>query len=206
MNAIKEYNELINNSTNDRFTEWSNYRESLTSFIIDFIPKNTKSILVIGAGKSDDIDLFKISQYTEQLFLSDIDNISLKQAINNYNLSEKHVTLLVEEYTGLSSNESWNDFIGAFLKINDLKEINKLIDSFSIVISNNILLNKYKESFDFIIVSPIYTQLVFQQVMTNLTLLENLGYSKNLIEHIKNKFLELMPLIIENFNNKDLNN
>ncbi len=57
-----------------------------------------------------------------------------------------------------------------------------------------------EEKYDLIIVSPIYTQLLFQQGLSNINILHNLNYPENLLNHIQNKLLDLMPTVINRFN------
>jgi len=61
-------------------------------------------------------------------------------------------------------------------------------------------LNHEKGKYDFIIVSPIYTQLIFQQLQENLKILIDLNYPMESIDFLRNEFLKYMPKLIHTFN------
>jgi len=202
MGVIKEFNQIYNRSSK-RHDLWKTYRNTLTSYIIDKIDKNPNKInnlLIIAAGNCDDLDISKIHQKTTKLYLSDIDIQALKKAVSTYSLIDKNIKLLQTEYTGLDKNNIWNNFVKTMITLNNVDDINKYLDKLKDQIISYQFLSNYINYFDLIIVSPIYTQLLFQQLLNYITILSNLNYPIELINHIKSYFLDFMPLVIHKFN------
>lgn len=202
MGVIKEFNQICNRSSK-RHDLWKTYRNTLTSYIIDKIDKNPNKInnlLIIAAGNCDDLDISKIHRKTTKLYLSDIDIQALKKAVSTYSLIDKNIKLLQTEYTGLDKNNIWNNFVKTIITLNNVDDINKYLDKLKDQIISHQFLSNYINYFDLIIVSPIYTQLLFQQLLNYLTMLANLNYPLELIDHIKSYFLDFMPIIIHKFN------
>ncbi len=114
-------NSLIKSeTTNELYSHWEKYRNSLTEFIISSIKdsllesllteKKIKrldreydieelladarpSLAIWGAGGCNDIDVLRLSKYFK-LVLIDRDMGLLKEAVSRFNLSQKDVTLL----------------------------------------------------------------------------------------------------------------
>lgn len=156
-------------------------------------------MLIIAAGNCDDLDISKIHRKTTKLYLSDIDIQALKK-LYLHTLIDKNIKLLQTEYTGLDKNNIWNNFVKTIITLNNVDDINKYLDKLKDQIISHQFLSNYINYFDLIIVSPIYTQLLFQQLLNYLTMLANLNYPLELIDHIKSYFLDFMPIIIHKFN------
>ncbi len=204
METIKEFNSILNKSKENRFDKWEKYRLEVSNYILESSKKYIKkpnNILVIGAGNCDDLDLRKLLNITNNITLSDIDEKAMFSALTKYNISKDLIRLEAVEYTGLSSSILWENFIPSVMNSKNNNELNEIIKKIAIVINKNDFLTDYQNNFDLIIISPIYTQLIFQQLLTSLSILNDINFPLDKIEFIKEKFLGIMPDILSTFNN-----
>lgn len=202
MNSIEEFNQ-IHNQVSKRRKDWKTYRNNVTSYILGFFPNNNLEIfkiLIIGAGNCDDIDLSMIQKIKSHIYLSDIDRVALDYAVKSYQMDKDKTTVLQTEFTGLSHSVLWNDFVKRMLKLKTKHEIEKELKELQKRIENYSFLETYQNQFDLIIISPIYTQLLYQQLVLNLNVLESVNYSSELIHYINDSFMQRMPKIIQQFN------
>ena len=199
MNAIKQLNIILYKSTKNRHVQWESYRNHLTDYIVGSIPDKVDSILILGCGQSDDLDLFKIKEKCNKLVISDIDREALETAKISYGLDSSDSKILELDVTGLNNNILWNNFVSEIIRMNTKNQITSLFDQLRKIILDYSF-GFSTENFDIIIISPIYTQLLFQQGMSYISILNNFNYANNLIEHIQNELLSLMPKVIEKFN------
>lgn len=206
MSSIEEFNQIHNQATKRR-DDWKVYRKDVTSYILSFLTNNNLEsfkTLIIGAGNCDDIDLSMIQKTKSHIYLSDIDSTALDHAVKSYQMDKQKTTLLQTEFTGLSKSVFWNDFVKSMLQLKTKKEIDKGLNELRNRIVNYSFLETYQNQFDMIIISPIYTQLLFQQLIVNLSVLKSVNYSSELIHHINNNFMQLMPSVIQQFNQNTL--
>lgn len=70
------------------YKDWASYRSELTEIILEM---NPQSVMIIGAGRCNDIDLYEISSETEKVICIDVDEDSVNDAIEKLpeNLREK---------------------------------------------------------------------------------------------------------------------
>ena len=68
----------------ESYYEWEEYRNKVTEFIL--ANQKKKSIVILGAGPSNDIDLKKISLHYEEIYLVDNRTEAMQEAIKNYAL------------------------------------------------------------------------------------------------------------------------
>jgi len=198
MESILKFNKLLNKSDNNRSDFWSEYRADITSFICQNIPSMSDKICILGAGNSDDIDLIKIASICSNLYLTDIDKISISKSIQKYNLNTEKTQIFPFDYIGLNSCDLWNNFVKEIIKIENKNNIDILFNHLKEVTTKNRFNLNLK--FDVLIISPIYTQLLFQQGLNYINVLNNLNYPLKLISYIKDKLLWLTPYVIDTFN------
>lgn len=198
MNSIKHFNRILNSDEYNRFEQWKNYRNELTNYILNNTENYIDSLLILGAGNCDDLDISRLNNSSNSLTISDIDKVSLIEALDKYDLVQENTKILAFDYTGLDSNLTWNNFIDNMIKAKDIKDIDYYFNKLNMAISNHKF--PLTQKYDVVIVSPIYTQLIFQQGLSNINILHNLNFSFELLEHVKSKLLELMPLVINKFN------
>lgn len=115
-NEIKQHFHIPN-----AFTDWEPYRNTLTDYLIcqtDTLDvplhftcgmtenKIQPSLLVIGAGTCNDLDVAKLIPHFSNITLLDSDRTSLESAIANYHLEHADtVTLLTESLNGLNDRD-----------------------------------------------------------------------------------------------------
>jgi hypothetical protein len=203
MEAIqKKFNQILNQSDDNRFNVWKEYRDSLTNHLLEVIDKlnNRPDIIIIGAGNSDDIDLRKLEEKSNKLVLTDIDDLALKSAKEKYQLN--NVDLISIDYLGFEDNALWNNFLTNIIKLEVSKYedyINMMFDS-----AKPLQFRKYQNKFDYVIVSPIYTQLLLPSFLQQLSFLEDINLSEFSLKSLKELFLKKLSNVIIEFNSNIL--
>lgn len=199
MSTIKQFNQILNASDTKRFELWKPYRKRLTSFIFECI-KNQKnqSLIILGAGNLDDIDLDLFSHLFDTITLTDVDMKALEHAKHKYKKIAHKIELKEIEYTGLKDSDHWNNFINKMLLYNSKLEIKQYFLTLIREIKN------YKftctSRYDVVIITPIYTQLLLQQLLKDISILQSLNYPKHLLNYIQRQVLDIMPIVIQTFN------
>ncbi len=208
MSNIEEYNRITNASTSNRFERWKKYRGEITKTIIKLLHDKGSSpldILVLGIGNADDFDLSVIAPFANRLTLTDVDTNALSELVHKYKLDPAKTTLLPMEYTGLHDFEPWNKMINHLLTIHTEKEIEDLVLTIREKLESYDFSNNIPGKYDVIIVTPVYTQLLYVQLMTEITMLNSLDYPTKLTEHLRSEFLNIMPACISRFNTSLVN-
>lgn len=111
----------------DAFTDWTNYRNTLTDYLIaetdqitlplSFHPDMKHSeisptLAVIGAGSCNDLDLAVLSNHFSKITLIDYNRISMKKALSTYHLENNPaIELLPVSLNGLDDSD-YQDFCG----------------------------------------------------------------------------------------------
>ncbi|MBU1145796.1 MAG: hypothetical protein KJ971_08115 [Firmicutes bacterium] len=203
MKHIEQFNKDINNSSINRFAKWENYRNQ-----IDEITKNylvlTKNIhdrvLLVGAGNCDDLNIGSFTKLFNQIFIADIDVENVQLGLKKQRIFEKVTGILKVEFTGFENNNFFNDLIYLMSSIQTKESIKSFIDHKMKDISESSFLKEYIGYFDLIVISPIYTQLIYNQVLSLTNQLRESDISENLLKFIETSMLDIMPLIIDAFN------
>ncbi|MDT8336348.1 MAG: hypothetical protein RQ856_00820 [Candidatus Izemoplasmatales bacterium] len=161
---------------------------------------NKKRLLIIGSGNLNDFDLDYFLSVFDELYLSDIDLVSvkdsLKEKINNAKIIVEQI-----DYIGFIESGFFDNFLD-LLKIDNFNKVQTFFEK------KFKLLNKYQFSkklnckFDTIYISPIYTQLLYRQIEVELNELVALGFSDLFRKQILKEILQMMIPIIDNFNNE----
>ncbi len=68
------------------YQEWTGYRHDVTEWLIAHTEKDTR-ILLLGIGRSHDIDLRRLSEHTKHLILVDRNGCALKEACTQYDVT-----------------------------------------------------------------------------------------------------------------------
>lgn len=152
---IDTHNKTLNASydADERYKMWEQYRNDISQFITK-VSLIGKSVLIVGAGNLNDIEL-KIFESC-QVTLLDIDVESVERGILRQGFSLDEFTLIEGDLTGLNHtvffeklDETTTESLEAF------KEVE---------------IDIHLETYDIIVVLPIYTQLLLPQlVKLNLT-------------------------------------
>ena len=96
---------LERSSRDDEFNDWAEYRAELT----DFITENTApgaSLLILGAGKCNDLDLQKLAEHAGSITLSDYREETGEEAFRRYGLKpSEHIRFVASDYVGITDDD-----------------------------------------------------------------------------------------------------
>ncbi len=196
MKLIELFNEQINRTNSDKFSFWSDYRTQIEKQVLSFLNGTQKSALVVGTGNSDDVPLKLLTDYFKQVILTDIDLNSVKIGIQKHGINkedEEKIEMYKLEYTGLGKVSFFNDFIKLIKEHCEIDVIKQYIDIKINEMKSYFWIDKLSSKYDFIFVSPLYTQLVYQQAVA---ILKEFPH----YEDLNSYFLDKMTEIIDHFN------
>ena len=75
------------------YEQWRTYRTQLTNALIEEIEIGD-TIAILGAGACNDIDLFKLLPYINQMYLIDYNKEALQKAVEQYQIPENRVKII----------------------------------------------------------------------------------------------------------------
>lgn len=176
---------------------------------IDLLLKSTfakleqrRKIIVIGAGNMSEISLEMLLRFFDEIILTDVDIDTLTDTVRYMRLPAKlrsRIECRRVEYTGFEQTHFFEDFKERIVNCRTPEKIKQVIESKLQPLKRYRFL-KDDENIDFIYVSPIYTQLIYHQVLEECKVLEESGYPKHLISYIRDYMLDEMVNVIERFN------
>lgn len=116
-NAERIYDRfLARASRDDEYSDWAAYRAELT----DFVVRSTSpggSLLILGAGKCNDLDLGKLSEHCGSITLSDYRPATAGEAWRRYGLSpSERCRFLEADYVGIP-DEAYLEYTERLLHI-----------------------------------------------------------------------------------------
>ncbi len=94
----------LENSTKirDANSRWTLYREQVTEYIIEEIEIGD-TVLILGAGACNDIDLSKLLPYAKKIILADRDLQGMKQAVQQYRIPKERIQLVQIDFWKISA-------------------------------------------------------------------------------------------------------
>lgn len=197
---------LMSHNVPDAYENWREYRESITDFIIE-AGADSKEILLLGVGESNDIDLKKIAQNFDRIYLADINLSAVEKAIENINTDRSKFVIAECNLTGIDEEDCIN-VAGACVmykaaRISEttvLDEITGIYEKISCIdpFENSLLYNK---EFDCIVMIGVNSQLnnmfsrlseiiIGNSFLTNEIISKSIGENKRIIERVNNKVFE----------------
>jgi len=204
MNDIENFNNQLNRRSyqmDEISKDFNRQVELLLKSSFSRLKRHEK-IVIIGAGNLTDVSLEFLLRFFNEVILTDVDIDSLVRSVNYLRLPNnlrRRVECRRVEYTGFEVNNFFNDFKERLINCRTQEKIMQVIDSLLKGIENYRFL-KDDTDVDFIYVSPIYTQLVLQQVISEANYLKDRGYPSHLVEFIKMYMLDKMSEVIDRFN------
>jgi len=92
-------------SRDDEFNDWAGYRDRLTEFVISCVPSGG-SLLILGAGKCNDLDLKKLAEHCGVITLSDYRPETAEEAFRQYGLSpSENLRFAESDYVGITDED-----------------------------------------------------------------------------------------------------
>jgi hypothetical protein len=191
----KDFYHQMNLLTKD--TDNSLFVSELNQLIKPYLDSQTnrKNMLVIGAGNLNDFSIGFYLKYYNKMTLSDIDiDGMLSKAKEDHRISIKKI-----DYLGMDQLSFYNS-MDMFLNINEFDEIKNMLNIELSKIKDYHFSDAFDDVFDGVYVSPIYTQLLYRELESKLTLLLAKGLSEDIYDFILKNILQEMPGIIDHFN------
>ena len=205
MKVIEIFNHELNQSIIYNNSETKALRlqvDSLIKSACELLPRNDSAI-IIGTGKMKDFSLTFFVKNFNSIILTDIDLITVNTEIEKLKLSRdklNKITKIRMDYTGFEKNQFFDDFKEKIINCHSFEKIDKVINNKLLGLANYKFLKDYKGSADFIYVSPIYTQLVYNQILRECAILRENKYPEHMLKYIESIMLEEMVSIINRFN------
>lgn len=203
MKHIEQFNYDINQSDLSRYEKWKCYRDQISYLFNNMVAPlnlNQKRLLVLGAGRCDDIDLHNLRHKFNHITLADIDLTSMRQGIEKQGLISSDFNLLQIEFTGYQKIMFFEHLLDDLQVMKTKDEIETYLKQKTKLAQVGHFIKNPLDSFDVIMITPIYTQLIYHQILKTSEVLKQMNYAGNLISAFEQAMLNLMPSIIDHFN------
>ena len=205
MKFMEVFNRDLNNSLNQENKDVDAFRLQVDLILKSLVERlnGNEKVIVIGAGKMKDFSATFFVRRFDEVVLTDVDMNSVIEAESKLKLSDKDkkkITKIRIEYTGFEKNAFFQDFKERIINCRTFEKIDQVLASKMEGLENYRFLRDYENSGDLIYVSPIYTQLVYNQVLRECSVLRENGYPEHMLKYIENVMLDKMVGIINTFN------
>jgi len=207
MKLVEQFNHDINLSDQTRYKRWTQYRNDINTFLESFLAyrkDHLKNLLVIGAGHCDDIDLHFLKNHFDKVVLSDIDIKGMQSGILAQGYKMYDFSIVQTDFTGFEESGFFDHLIDDLFLIKSEQEISDYLTSKFTSMIDYKFMDPVDTKYDAIIVLPIYTQLIYNQILNATSVLRAIDYPEDLIQFINDFSLQQMIPIIDNFN-KNIN-
>lgn len=103
-------------SRDDEYHDWAGYRAVLTDFIVSSTPQGG-SLLILGAGRCNDLDLKKLEEHCGSIILSDYRAETAEEAFQRYGLSpSEHLRFSESDYAGIT-DQAYLEYTERLLRV-----------------------------------------------------------------------------------------
>ena len=156
MLTIKYYNQQLNQSYDAKamYQRWASYRSDVTAHLIS----DAQNVLIIGAGHLNDIELRVLLENKRKITLLDIDTDAIQRGLSIQGIDPHKVKMVAKDLTDLDQDYFFERVL-YLLQSQDYIGLQRYFAT----ISNQPNDLALQETFDHIIISPIYTQLLLPQ-------------------------------------------
>ncbi|MCK5128775.1 MAG: hypothetical protein KAQ68_02895 [Clostridiales bacterium] len=200
------FNNDVNNSGDmqQKFALWAEYRAEITALLDDATNKDTKNILVLGAGKCNDIDLHYLCSRFARIVLSDVDIKSIEDGMRMQGVSDgdrKKIELLEMDYTGLAEAGFFNQLESMIQQKSSANAFVSYIESSiqNIHVCDDIACDN--AHFDVVLSCPVYTQLMYTQSEIFLQILNQYQlYTAKDLQKMDHAFIKSMSQVVRHYN------
>ncbi|MGE7988969.1 hypothetical protein [Lysinibacillus fusiformis] len=170
---MNDFQQIINKDTDpERWELWSSQRLAVKDLFDKVLQSNdiTERIGIVGAGNCDDLNLEYLASKCKELVLFDIDYQSMQMALEKLDVSTRSKITLVEvDITNLNSMDFYHQFETIVSENQSPKKVIKfLVTAANELKANNLIMEKYRESFDIVACSAIYSQLFYNWALFKL--------------------------------------
>lgn len=196
---MEDFNHRLNKSVNHDIKNDEAYLEQISTCLRMTIQQATKweKACIIGAGRCRDVPLTLFLEHYKNVLVTDIDKASIQECTKN----RRNLSVQTVEYTGFQEAQFFDRFAERMWMATTSNEIDQFIADTIETVQEYTFLDTEEGSYDFVYVSPIYTQLILHQCLNELHGLVQDGYNQELAQYMQERLLEEMPGIIERFNN-----
>ena len=209
MKNIELFNRNLNQSSNES-NEQEMFKKQIDLLLNSSLNriKEKKLAVIIGAGKMNDFSLSFFVRKFDKTVVTDIDLLTVNETIKYERFSKKELERLERiriEYTGFEKNHFFNDFKERIVNCQSYDKLEKVIKSKLDGLENYRFLKEYNNRADFMYVSPIFTQLVYNQLLRECSVLRENRYPEHFIKYLEEILLDEMIVVIDRFNNNLVN-
>ncbi|MEC9484428.1 MAG: hypothetical protein UMR38_00965 [Candidatus Izemoplasma sp.] len=203
MYSIQTFNQRLNESLQTNHKTLRDFRHKIDQLFKDTLKEmeNTKDICIIGAGKMREFSLSFLLRFCQHMTLYDIDIETVKQSVEALQLSDEAMNKIVYhqvDVTGFEQINFFKNLIALFQKPLNYKKLDQFLTThFKQLESYTFFDDKY---YDVIYVSPIYTQLVYYQLLTVCAHIRQRTTEEHYIKYVEGQVLDYMPTLLNRFN------
>lgn len=199
MKTSKDFYTLLNQSNvpGDNRTYIKNTTSMMESLLLS--RKRPMNALVLGAGRMDDLSIDFFLREFDQVTFTDIDSTSMDKALKDYQ-SENRIYKSELDYLGLEQQHFFRDFDVLFTLEDHTSSIKLFIERKLEKIMNYQFSEEFTQDFDFVYLSPIYTQLLYRQVEHRLKSMVLRGLKEETKDYVLGIVLQGMIGVIDHFN------
>lgn len=198
MKQIEQFNRLLNSSRRQDTLGDPLYREQIDHIIRSILKERrpNSQVCIIGAGQCSDFSLSTFLEFSKNVIVTDIDQKALEECVKN----RQHVSIQAVEYTGFEEIGFFDLFGPVMWQSKTTNDIDLFMSKIIHDVKGYRFLEAYEQQMDMVLISPIYTQLLYQQVMLELAGLRQDGFDPSLATYMEERLLEEMPGVLERFN------
>ncbi|MCF7925444.1 MAG: hypothetical protein K9L26_02825 [Candidatus Izimaplasma sp.] len=203
MNTLQKFNHNINNSLITNHKLMAPFKRQIDALIRQSIePLDSKNdFCIIGAGKMQEFSLSFLLSSFQHVLITDIDVETVQNAFNAININQSlkertHIQRL--DVTGFEHINFFNDLATTFQRNMTYQQIDQFVETKMAKIKTYQFLKN--QTFDCIYVSPIYTQLVYQQLLLTCSQLRQQNQPEHFIKYLEQLMLDKMQEVIDQFN------
>ena len=204
MKYIEKFNNRVNSS---RLYPQENidFQDKINLLLKTFFEQlhQTNKAVIIGAGNMNEFSIHEFLRFFNEITVTDVDEISMRRALSFQRLNRKEYNKVIvkkTEYTGFEEQNLLTSFKERFVNCLSRDKIEQVVTHIFESVENYQFLKDEFGTYDFVYVSPIYTQLLYHQISSHVDELTQSGYPEHLGRDIKEVVLQEMPNVINRFN------
>ena len=191
------------------YEDWAAYRTALTDYILAS-SQGEKSLAILGAGSCNDLDIKRLSEVFEEIYLIDRSQQGMKSALEKYDLEDSPKIILKEQdFVGITA-EQYRHYADTLVrKIRERGKQTHLDELAGVALS---LLQAFKNQisqeeldlgsncYDVVVAVGVHSQLISMLDWIWQIMMQTLGCEQSeLAQMIRNEMIEMNSLCVERF-------